>query len=182
MDLVSVDRSVDIIGVVTVTAANQTNEAQENRHLGQRAALFRASVRGVRVDVVTQSLLNEFAASQKIDGLPLSDQFEAFANYIVVSDLYPEEFDVNLIATGEGEFGIDGIAVIVNDVIIEDEEQLEDIISHSVALQAQFVFVQSKTTSSFDSGDMSKFFKRCSTSSRRKLAFNRASVFLNFNV
>ena len=58
------------------------------------------------MDVVTQSLLNEFAASQKIDGLPLSDQFEAFANYIVVSDLYPEEFDVNLIATGEGEFGI----------------------------------------------------------------------------
>ena len=110
------------------------------------------------MDVVTQSLLNEFAASQKIDGQPLSDQFEAFVNYIVVSDLYSEEFDIGLIGTGEGEFGIDGIAIIVNDVIIEDEEQLEDIISHSVALQAQFVFVQSKTTSSFDCGDMSKFF------------------------
>lgn len=111
------------------------------------------------MDVVTQSLLKEFAASQKIDILPQSDQFEAFTNYIVVSDLYPEEFDFNLIGTGEGEFGIDGIAIIVNDSIVEDEEQLEDIISHSATLQAQFVFVQSKTISSFDSGDMSKFFQ-----------------------
>jgi hypothetical protein len=32
------------------------------------------------MDVVTQSLLKEFAESQKIDG-PQSDQFEAFTNY-----------------------------------------------------------------------------------------------------
>jgi len=43
-----------------------------------------------RMDVVTQSLLKEFAESQKIDSLGQSDQFEAFINYIVVSDIYPE--------------------------------------------------------------------------------------------
>jgi hypothetical protein len=31
-----------------------------------------------RMDVVTQSLLKEFAESQKIEGLGQSDQFEAF--------------------------------------------------------------------------------------------------------
>jgi hypothetical protein len=111
------------------------------------------------MDVVTQSLLNEFAESQKIDSLAQSDQFEAFINYIVVSDIYPEEFDFNVAATGQGEFGIDGVAIIVNDAIVDDEEQLDDIISHNPVLQIQFLFVQAKTSSSFDSGDLSKFFQ-----------------------
>lgn len=111
------------------------------------------------MDVVTQSLLKEFAESQKIEGQPQSAQFEAFANYIVVSDIYPEEFDFNVIATGLGEFGIDGIAIIVNDVIVDDDEQLEDMIAHSPVMQVQFLFVQAKTSSSFDAGDMSKFFQ-----------------------
>jgi hypothetical protein len=61
--------------------------------------------------IVTQSFLREFAASQKIDGLPQADQFEAFVNYIVVSDIYPEEFDFGLISTGKGEFGLDGMGL-----------------------------------------------------------------------
>lgn len=111
------------------------------------------------MDVVTQSLLKEFAGSQKVEGLTQSAQFEAFINYIVVSDIYPEEFDFNIVATGEGEFGIDGIAIIVNDSIVDDEEQLDDIIQHSPAVQVQFLFMQAKTSASFDSGDMSKFFQ-----------------------
>ena len=111
------------------------------------------------MDVVTQSLLREFAQSQKIDGQPQSEQFEAFVNYVVVSDIYPEEFDFNIVATGPGEFGIYGIAIIVNDAIVDDEEQLEDIIEHSPVLQVQFLFMQAKTSSSFETGDISKFFQ-----------------------
>jgi len=111
------------------------------------------------MDVVTQSLLKEFSESQKIAGGDLSDQFESFINYIVVSDSYSEEFDFGSIATGEGEFGLDGIAIIVNDVLIDDEEQLEDLLAYSPALQIQFAFIQAKTSSSFDAGEMSKFFQ-----------------------
>jgi len=111
------------------------------------------------MDVVTQSLLKEFAESQKIGSLSQSDQFEAFINYIVVSDIYPEEFDFNIVATGQGEFGVDGIAIIVNDAIVDDEEQLDDIIAHNPVLQIQFLFVQAKTSSSFESGELSKFFQ-----------------------
>ena len=67
-----------------------------------------------------------------------------------------------MISTGKGtkgEFGLDGIAVIVNDILVDDEEQLEDIVDHSPSLQVQFIFLQSKTASSFDAGDMSKFFQ-----------------------
>ncbi|MGQ0836359.1 MAG: AIPR family protein, partial [Gammaproteobacteria bacterium] len=110
------------------------------------------------MDVVTKSLLKEFSESQKIESSPESDRFEAFVNYIVVSDIYPEEFDFNTLATGTGEFGLDGIAIIVNDVLVDDEEQLEDLLAHSPVLQVQFLFLQAKTSSSFDAGEMSKFF------------------------
>jgi hypothetical protein len=109
------------------------------------------------MDVVTQSLLKEFAESQKIESLGVSDQFEAFINYIVVADIYPEEFDFNVVSTGQGEFGIDGLAIIVNDAIVDDEEQLDDIIAHNPVLQIQFLFVQAKSSSFFDSGDLSKW-------------------------
>lgn len=109
------------------------------------------------MDVVTESLLKEFAESQKISDAATSIQFESFINYVVVSDVYTEEFDFNVVATGEGEFGIDGIAIIVNDTLIDDEEQLEDLLAHSPVLQVQFMFTQAKTTSSFDAGEVSKF-------------------------
>lgn len=111
------------------------------------------------MDVVTKSLLEEFSDSQKIDSSAQSERFEAFINYIVVSDIYPEEFDFNVVATGQGEFGIDGLAIIVNDVIVGDEEQLDDIIAHHPVLQVQFLFTQAKTSSNFDGGDLSKFFQ-----------------------
>jgi hypothetical protein len=110
------------------------------------------------MDVVTKSLLQEFVESQKITGLNQAEQFEAFVNYIIVSDLYAEEFDFNILSAGPGEFGIDGIVMIVNDAIIDDDEQLDDIIAHNSALHVQFIFTQAKTSSSFDAGDMSKFF------------------------
>jgi hypothetical protein len=125
------------------------------------------------MDVVTQSLLREFAQSQKIESRPESEQFEAFVNYIVVSDIYPEEFDFGVVATGPGEFGIDGIAIIVNDAIVDDEEQLEDIIAHSPVLQVQFLFVQAKTSSFFDTGDMSKFFHAVLDFFKNEASFNQ---------
>jgi hypothetical protein len=54
------------------------------------------------MDVVTQSLLNEFSQSQKIDGATQAEQFESFVNYIVVSDIHSEEFDFNIVTTGKG--------------------------------------------------------------------------------
>jgi len=125
------------------------------------------------MDVVTQSLLKEFAESQKIDSLAQPDQFEAFINYIVVSDIYPEEFDFNIVSTGQGEFGIDGIAIIVNDAIVDDEEQLDDIIAHNPVLQIQFLFMQAKTSSSFDSGDLSKFFQAVLDFFKEKASFQQ---------
>lgn len=109
------------------------------------------------MDPVTSSLLKDFVASQQIGSKDEATQFEHFVNYIVLFDIFAEEFDVEAISTGSGEFGIDGISIIVNDTIIEDEEQLEDLAESCGALAVQFVFTQAKTSKGFDSGDLSKF-------------------------
>ncbi len=125
------------------------------------------------MDVVTRSLLKEFSESQKIDQTKQSEQFEAFINYIIVSDVYSEEFDFGAIATGEGEFGLDGIAIIVNDALVDDEEQAEDLITHSPVLQVQFIFIQAKTSSSFDAGEMSKYFQAVLDFFKQETAFQQ---------
>jgi hypothetical protein len=86
---------------------------------------------------------------------------------------YPEEFDFNIVSTGQVEFGIDGIAIIVNDGIVDDEEQLDDIIAHNPVLQIQFLFVQAKTSSFFDSGDLSKFFQAVLDFFKEKASFQQ---------
>ncbi|MDR6413245.1 UNVERIFIED_ORG: hypothetical protein ABIC62_006680 [Burkholderia sp. 1595] len=111
------------------------------------------------MDVVTSSLLKEFVNSQKIAAETEAAQFEAFVNYITISDIYPEEFDFTSVGTGEGEFGLDGIAIIVNDILVDDEEQLDDLVAHAPSLNVQFVFLQAKTSAGFDGGEMLKFYE-----------------------
>jgi hypothetical protein len=108
-------RIADIPGGQGLTCAQYHNEVLHRRRHAK-------SIEGVRREPEDRRLRQ-------------SDQFEAFINYIVVSDLYPEEFDFNIVATGKGEFGIDGVAIIVNDAIVDDEEQLDDIIEHNPVLQ-----------------------------------------------
>ena len=110
------------------------------------------------MDPVTQSLLKDFLTSQQIGTSDEATEFEHFVNYVVIFDLFAEEFDVERIATGAGEFGIDGISIIVNDTMIEDEEQLTDLAEATHALSVQFVFTQAKTSKGFETGDLAKFF------------------------
>lgn len=109
------------------------------------------------MDPVTSSLLKDFVTSQQIGVLGETEQFEHFVNYVVLFEKFSEEFDVESIATGNGEFGIDGIAIIVNDTIIDDVDQLEDLADVATSLDAQFIFTQAKTSAHFDAGEISKF-------------------------
>ena len=109
------------------------------------------------MDPVTTTLVRECIQSQQIKADDPAVQFEHFVNFVVLSDLLSEDFDLEGIATGAGEFGIDGIAIIVNDTLVEDEEQFNDLASSASTLRVKFIFTQAKTSSSFDTGDISKF-------------------------
>lgn len=88
-------------------------------------------------------------------------QFEHFCNYCLFTlncpDIY--NFDNLLyqeVHTGEGgDLAIDGALVLINDTAITDVDQIDAIVG-SRKFDVQFIFVQAKTSTSFDSGDMLK--------------------------
>lgn len=112
------------------------------------------------MDRITKGYMNSFAASQELhDTSDESRLFELFACYCVLSREYAESFDLSDIATGGGsDGGIDGIAIIANNVLIHSSEEFDDLVeqTHSIT-DLKFVFVQAKTSSSFNGGDIATF-------------------------
>lgn len=106
---------------------------------------------------VVGSLLEEFSNDNSLKSLAQDVRFEHFVNFSIVHPKLPESFDYTLIHTGEGEFGVDGVAVIINDRLIEDEEMAKDVIENAHSIEVEIVFVQAKMGESFKSGEVLKF-------------------------
>lgn len=111
---------------------------------------------------VLSALLKEFAQSQNLEKQSETQQFEHFVNFIVLADTYNGEFDILSISTGEHEFGLDGIAFVVNGSFIENEEEVEEHKNSNKYLKCDFYFIQSKISTSFDSGELLKIFNAVS--------------------
>jgi sporulation protein YlmC with PRC-barrel domain len=102
------------------------------------------------VDRIIGSLLTAYARDSGFDELPEHKQFERFANYCVVATRGTDEtFDVEEITVDGSEFGIDGLAIQVNGRIVTDPEEIEGLAEQNKYLEANFIFVQAKTSESF---------------------------------
>lgn len=111
------------------------------------------------MDRIVQSYIDDFLKSQQIGEKDSSKQFEMFSSYCAVAQQYTEVFDLSDILTGAGgDCGIDGIAIIANGTIISSKEEVDDLIELNKGLSDMlFVFIQSKTSSGFSSGEMGTF-------------------------
>jgi hypothetical protein len=111
------------------------------------------------MDRITSALLTEFSASFGIEKLDESDRFERFSSYLATRRHYSEAaFDPSEIATGSGgDTGIDGIAIIVNNNLVTDVGTIEDLVDVNGYLDVSFVFVQSETSSGFDTAKIGQF-------------------------
>lgn len=112
------------------------------------------------MDRITKGYMNSFASSQELhDTSDESRIFEMFACYCTLSREYTDSFELSDITTGGGnDGGIDGIAIIANNVLIHSPEEFDDLVeqTHSIT-DLKFVFVQAKTSSSFNGGDIATF-------------------------
>lgn len=111
------------------------------------------------MDRITKGYMNNFAASQELTGQNGSELFELFACYCVLSKEYPEHFDISDIVTGGGsDAGIDGIAIIANNVLIHSQEEFDDLAeqTHTIT-DLKFIFIQAKTSPTFNGGDIATF-------------------------
>lgn len=115
-------------------------------------------------DKITESLLTEFSDEHGIKSLTESKRFEHFACYVVVKREHPETFDTHDIVVGNdktttkgSDTGVDGIAVIVNGVLITDVEELEELAENAGHLDVVFIFIQAETSSGFDGAKIGTF-------------------------
>lgn len=114
---------------------------------------------GATLDRITSALLTEFAASFGIEKLDEPDQFERFSSYLATRRHYSEAaFDPSDIATGSGgDTGIDGIAIVVNNNLVTDVGTVEDLVDVNGYLDVSFIFIQSETSSGFDTAKIGQF-------------------------
>lgn len=90
----------------------------------------------------------------------VSKTFEHFFNYLTVRNYTSRHFDPSDISLGKGEVGIDGVAIIVNDILVTTMPQIEELFKvGETDISVSFVFVQSKTSESFNSSEMTQFFE-----------------------
>lgn len=110
------------------------------------------------MDKITKSLLDTFSVQNDIKECSESTQFEHFVNFCITSKLNRTSFELDDIHTGSGgDCAIDGLCLIVNGKIITDSDELKELIEATGHLDAEIVFIQTKTTSSFNGSEIGSF-------------------------
>ena len=109
-------------------------------------------------DRIIDGVLKNFVTENNLANADKPKIFEYFVNYCIGSKYIYELFSFEDITVGKGhDTGIDGIAIIVNNHIISSKEDIDFFIKTNGRLDVQFVFIQSKTSSKFNSGDIGTF-------------------------
>ena len=108
------------------------------------------------MDRITESMVKSFSDTQ---GVLISNQallFEYFVNYCIVNNVYgSEDFELEDITTGTAAQGIDGIAIIVNQKLIQSTADIDLLISLNQSLSVKFILIQTKTSDSFSNSNIS---------------------------
>lgn len=110
------------------------------------------------MDRITKSLISELLLNQDMISEGDSKDFEKLVNYCVISNEYSKTLEIDLVTVGDGgDTGIDGIAIIVNGQLIENKEEIDDLLERNNSLEVTYLFIQSKTSSNFNSGELNTF-------------------------
>ncbi len=107
------------------------------------------------MDRITTALLEEFCKENELTGLKEDRQFEHFACFLAVYRHHSETFDTEDVVVADT--GIDGIAIIVNGVLVTDVDTVEELAQRNNYLDVTFVFVQADRSASFDAAKIGSF-------------------------
>ena len=107
------------------------------------------------MDRITTALLEEFCKENELTDLKEDQKFEHFACFLAVYRHHSEIFDTADIVVSDT--GIDGIAIIVNGVLVTDVDTIEELADRNNYLDVTFVFVQADRGASFDASKIGSF-------------------------
>ena len=111
-----------------------------------------------RMNNIIKPFLEQHKSEYELEGND-AQIFEHLFNYLTVRNYTSRHFDPSDIGLGKGEVGIDGVAIIVKDTLVTTLPQIEDFFANSNDISVSFIFIQSKTSESFDSSEMTQFFE-----------------------
>ena len=108
-------------------------------------------------DQILSGYLRDFQTQQGLENADEPELFSKFALFCVICKQTgnPKSLD-DLDTDGGQDTGIDGIAVLVNDRLVNDKEDI-DYFRGSGRLEVEFLFIQAKSSPKFDSGEIGKF-------------------------
>jgi len=106
---------------------------------------------------VNKAQVQEFSEAYGLTDKSLSDQFELYTIYSILNGGSGENVDPFLGHLSGSEFGLDGIAIIVQGQLVTNADEAATAIGESKNPHVDFYFFQSKTSAKFEYGDISKF-------------------------
>lgn len=107
---------------------------------------------------IIKAHLNSFVRNFGLEAISESAQFEQFVNYSIIASRITSPYDLDDVATGDGDDGVDGVAVIIDEDIVMSEEDAQSLFSEAKRNHdVEVLFVQAKRSESFDLGDFLKF-------------------------
>lgn len=107
------------------------------------------------MDRIIESFIEDFKSEYNYSGTEKSKLFEHFVNYVLVSKIYPDRSSPDKINVGGNRNpGIDGLAIMTNNHLVTSQEEVDYFIQELDLLDVEFNFVQSKTSDSFDMGNI----------------------------
>jgi len=107
---------------------------------------------------VIMAQLREFAISNDIMEEAQNKQFEIYSIFTVLNGLLGESIDAYEVHLAGEEFGIDGIAILIQGEVVRNRAEAEDKLEAIKNPSVEFIFFQTKTSTSYDYGDISKFY------------------------
>lgn len=133
---------------------------------------------------IISGLLNDFRIAQKIEEhLDESVAFEYFSAHLIFSSLSENTSTTqHTIVGGDAQPSVDAIGIIINGNLIENEDEIDALISVNNYLDVDFIFIQAKTSEGFetsvlaDLGDFSDSFieeEKCITDTKAVAAIRK---------
>lgn len=108
---------------------------------------------------IIKGFLRDFKDKHEIEDKNEDLLFEEFINYCVLNNhVIDSEKNFQELDTGTAK-AFDGIAVIVNNKLILNEEDLNVLVEQKQVLSVEFIFVQSKTSESFNDALVGHFLR-----------------------
>lgn len=110
------------------------------------------------MDPILKGYLKDFRSEFNFENVDESTLFEDFANYCIVKREATASFELEQLNIGKnGNPGIDGMAILLNGVVINEPNDVHYFINKKQSFDVDIILTQSKTASKFDSGEILKF-------------------------